>query len=191
MLARRLVYPSPLKVFRPHIILRCHPRRSFHWCLPGPRSSSQKLSGISGAQKCFRRGARLAAWRRNGAKTRAYSDDAQTRIQDEGIPLHNSGPTTAALLAYAQTHWPAPSVIPPGWSADWRKWDYLLTLFAFSPYFLRLPQIEMLVNVKYAIPGEVRPIMFSTARESVVFWNRVPRRVRLRVRLVWREPCGS
>ncbi|KAJ7034432.1 hypothetical protein C8F04DRAFT_573402 [Mycena alexandri] len=86
----------------------------------------------------------------------------------------NSGPTTAALLAYAQTHWLAPSVIPPGWSADWRKWDYLLTLFAFSPYFLRLPQIEMLVNVKYAIPGEVRPIMFSKARESLVFCVEMP-----------------
>ncbi|KAJ7874058.1 hypothetical protein B0H14DRAFT_3859903 [Mycena olivaceomarginata] len=29
----------------------------------------------------------------------------------------------------------------------------------FSPYFLRLPQIEMLVSVQYGMPGEVRPII--------------------------------
>jgi hypothetical protein len=39
----------------------------------------------------------------------------------------------------------------------------------FSPYFLRLPQIEMLVSVQYGMPGEVRPIMYSDTRESVLF----------------------
>ncbi|KAJ7227734.1 hypothetical protein B0H12DRAFT_1077648 [Mycena haematopus] len=100
---------------------------------------------------------------------RQYSEEAQSRILEQGLPLLHSGPTTASLLSYAATHWLAPSVIPPGWSTDWRRWDYLLTLFAFSPYFLRLPQIEMLINVKYGIPGEVRPIMFSDARQSVLF----------------------
>ncbi|KAJ6551537.1 hypothetical protein B0H19DRAFT_1158070 [Mycena capillaripes] len=98
----------------------------------------------------------------------------EARLSDEGLPLHHSGPTTAALLSYAVKNWPAPAVIPAGWSADWKQWDYLLTLFAFSPYFLRLPQIEMLVNVKYGIPGEVRPIMYSDARESVVFSTEIP-----------------
>ncbi|KAF8217196.1 hypothetical protein K438DRAFT_1798431 [Mycena galopus ATCC 62051] len=102
-------------------------------------------------------------------KTRQYSDEAQARILEEGLPLQNSGPTTASLLAYAAANWQSPSVIPPGWSTDWKRWDYLLTFFAFSPYFLRLPQIEMLVNVRYGIPGEVRPIMYSDARESVLF----------------------
>ncbi|KAJ7304511.1 hypothetical protein DFH08DRAFT_976689 [Mycena albidolilacea] len=72
---------------------------------------------------------------------------AQVRILEEGIPLQHSGLTTASLLAYGAAHWPAPDVLPAGWRADWAQWDYLLTLFAFSPYFLRLPQIEMLVNV--------------------------------------------
>ncbi|KAF7356025.1 hypothetical protein MVEN_00932000 [Mycena venus] len=116
----------------------------------------------SSVQKCTRR-PRLKAL--NAAAfyrphTRLYSDEAQARILEDGLPLQNSGPTTATLLAYAAAHWPAPSVLPPRWSANWRDWDYLLTLFAFSPYFLRLPQIEMLVNVKYGIPGEVRPIMY-------------------------------
>ncbi|KAJ6478117.1 hypothetical protein C8R47DRAFT_1139378 [Mycena vitilis] len=101
--------------------------------------------------------------------TLQYSDEARDRIAEEGIPLQNSGPTTATLLAYAAANWPSPSVIPPGWSNNWKHWDYLLTLFAYSPYFLRLPQIEMLINIKFGIPGEVRPIMYSDERESVVF----------------------
>ncbi|KAJ7923422.1 hypothetical protein B0H13DRAFT_60905 [Mycena leptocephala] len=78
---------------------------------------------------------------------------------------------TASLLAHAATNWPMPSVIPPGWSASWKHWDYLLTLLALNPYFLRLPQI---VNVKYAIPGQVHPIIFSGARECVLFWTEIP-----------------
>ncbi|KAF8151115.1 hypothetical protein K438DRAFT_1988383 [Mycena galopus ATCC 62051] len=41
------------------------------------------------------------------------------RIVEEGLPLQNSGPTTATLLVYAATH----SVLPPGWSANWKQWD--------------------------------------------------------------------
>ncbi|KAJ7056371.1 hypothetical protein C8F01DRAFT_1155969 [Mycena amicta] len=100
---------------------------------------------------------------------RQYSDAAKARIEEEGIPLPNSGPTTAALLAYVESHWLPPTVVPSGWSTDWKHWDYLLTLFAYSPYFLRLPQIEMLVNVKYAIPGEVKPVMYSSEHEALVF----------------------
>ncbi|KAJ7923432.1 hypothetical protein B0H13DRAFT_1979801 [Mycena leptocephala] len=32
----------------------------------------------------------------------------------------------------------------------------------------------MLVNVKYAIPGQVRPIIYSDARECVLFWTEIP-----------------
>ncbi|KAJ7910815.1 hypothetical protein B0H13DRAFT_2011230 [Mycena leptocephala] len=32
----------------------------------------------------------------------------------------------------------------------------------------------MLVNVKYAIPGQVRPIISSGARECVLFWTEIP-----------------
>ncbi|KAJ7826111.1 hypothetical protein B0H14DRAFT_3725191 [Mycena olivaceomarginata] len=39
----------------------------------------------------------------------------------------------------------------------------------FSPYFLRLPQIEMLVSVQYGMPREVCPITYSDTRESVLF----------------------
>ncbi|KAJ7064569.1 hypothetical protein C8F01DRAFT_1354005 [Mycena amicta] len=49
-----------------------------------------------------------------------------------------------------------------------KNWDYLRTLFAYSLYFLRLPQIHMLVNVKYAIPGDVKPVMYSSKHEVLV-----------------------
>jgi hypothetical protein len=32
-----------------------------------------------------------------------------------------------------------------------------------------LPQIEMLVNIRYRIPGETRPILFSDEKQSFVF----------------------
>ncbi|KAJ7831575.1 hypothetical protein B0H13DRAFT_2289245 [Mycena leptocephala] len=82
--------------------------------------------------------------------------------------LIRTGSATVSLLAYAATNWPIPFVIPPGWSASWKHWDYLLKLFALSPYLLRLPQIEMLMNVKYAIPGQVRPIIYSDVRETLM-----------------------
>ncbi|KAJ7434332.1 hypothetical protein B0H11DRAFT_734847 [Mycena galericulata] len=85
---------------------------------------------------------------------------------------------TATLLACVETQWPLPLAIPAGLSADCSTFDYLLALFAFSPYFLRLPQIEMLVNVKYAAPGEVRPLMYSAAREELV--SQIGRRGRTR-----------
>nr|GAT57516.1 predicted protein [Mycena chlorophos] len=102
---------------------------------------------------------------------RYASVDAKARLEVHGLPLVNSGPTTAALLAYADAHWPSPppEVTPAGWSTDWKNWDYLLTLFAYSPYYLRLPQIEMLVNVKYEVPGEVRPIMYHPTEETLIF----------------------
>ncbi|KAJ7181116.1 hypothetical protein C8R46DRAFT_1345257 [Mycena filopes] len=174
MLTRRLLHSSAPRLSRPQpLLLQCSSRRAFHWGLPRPSFGPKIIFENIGPQKCLRR-ARLADWRLGGAQRRAYVDTAQERIEEEGIPLSNSAPTTAALLAYAQTHWPAPSVVPAGWSTDWSQWDYLLTLFAFSPYFLRLPQIEMLVNIKHAIPGEVRPIMYSVTRESLVFCVEMP-----------------
>jgi hypothetical protein len=43
--------------------------------------------------------------------------------------LIHPGSATASLLAYAAINWPIPFVIPPGWSASWKHWDYLLKLY--------------------------------------------------------------
>ncbi|KAJ7698035.1 hypothetical protein B0H17DRAFT_1197026 [Mycena rosella] len=135
----------------PPRLLPCYSvSRSLHWRIPRALPALQKT------------------------KTRLYSDVAEARLREQGIPLANSAPTTAALLAYADGNWHAPSVIPAGWSSDWKSWTHLLTLFAYSSYFLRLPQIEMLVNVKHGIPGEVRPLMFHHARDALVFQVDVP-----------------
>ncbi|KAF7323771.1 hypothetical protein MKEN_00598200 [Mycena kentingensis (nom. inval.)] len=102
---------------------------------------------------------------------RPYSDTTARRLEEEGLPLPKSGPTKAALVGYAEAQWMdlAPRYLPAGWSTAWKDWDYLLTLFAYSPYFLRLPQIEMLVNVQYAIAGEVKPIAYNSDKDAVIF----------------------
>jgi hypothetical protein len=73
------------------------------------------------------------------------------------------------MIERAKRVWPCPPIIPPGWSSEWEKWPYFLTFFWFSPYFLMLPQIEMLVNIRYGIPGEARPILYSDEKESFIF----------------------
>lgn len=73
------------------------------------------------------------------------------------------------MIERAKQVWPCPPIIPAGWSCAWENWPYLFTFFWFSPYFLMLPQIEMLVNIQYRIPGEARPILYSDERDSFVF----------------------
>ncbi|KAJ7103903.1 hypothetical protein C8R44DRAFT_808334 [Mycena epipterygia] len=146
MLAQRL-----LRLSRPPLFLPC---RALHWRIsrrphPAPKRSPAPHIRVRQA--------------------RAYSEEARARLEADGVPLGNSGPTTAVLLAYAESNWPPPSVVPAGWSTDWRRFPYLLTLFAYSPYFLRLPQIEMLVTIKHAVPGEARPLMYHPTRDLLVF----------------------
>lgn len=88
------------------------------------------------------------------------------------LPLKHDG-QLAQIVKRAKEVWPPPSKsIPSGWSCAWESWPHLLTFYWFSPYFLMLPQIEMVVNITYKIPGETRPILFSTSdheREVFIF----------------------
>jgi hypothetical protein len=74
-----------------------------------------------------------------------------------------------AVIARAKEVWPCPPIIPAGWSCSWEHWSYLLTFYWLSPYYLMLPQIEMIVNIRYRIPGETRPILFSNEQQSFIF----------------------
>ncbi|CAK5279933.1 unnamed protein product [Mycena citricolor] len=154
--------------------LRARPLLSFaqRCCVVLPSRSVHAIHG----RPCLRLGPgpRLPATRPSllhsvYARTRSYSDDLSSRLETDGIPLRHSGPTTAALVSYAEGNWPKPDTVPEGWSTSWKDWEYLLTFFAYSPYYLRLPQIEMLVNIKHAIPGNVRPVMYSKARDAMIF----------------------
>ncbi|KAF7310163.1 hypothetical protein MIND_00389700 [Mycena indigotica] len=145
---RRALQTLPLRAYSVSLALR-HPLR-----LPATTGIAPAPTKSKGA-----------SMRRGYAEVR----DVKARLEEEGLPLKNSGPTTAALLAYADAYWLPPTDVPEGWSTDWKSWDYLLTLFAYSPYFLRLPQIEMLVNIRYAVPGEVKPVMYSADHAGLVF----------------------
>ncbi|KAF8635138.1 hypothetical protein AX15_000523 [Amanita polypyramis BW_CC] len=74
------------------------------------------------------------------------------------------------VIEHAKKVWPAPPRIPKGgWSSTWEHWPYLLTFYWFSPYFLMIPQIDMIANILYRLPGETRPILFSNSRNQFVF----------------------
>lgn len=60
--------------------------------------------------------------------------------------------------------------LPAGWHSKWDTWDLLYTFYYPTPYyFLLIPQIDLIVNVRYAIPGEARPLMFNNALEAFFF----------------------
>ncbi|KAG5643019.1 hypothetical protein DXG03_001757 [Asterophora parasitica] len=73
------------------------------------------------------------------------------------------------IIARAKKVWPCPPSVPAGWSCKWEDWKYLLTFYWLSPYYLMLPQIEMAVNIRHAIRGETRPLLFSNERQAFVF----------------------
>lgn len=70
-------------------------------------------------------------------------------------------------LAYS---WGPPlETVPTGWSNAWHDWEYIVTSFHPSPYFLMLPQIEMIVNIKYGLKGTIIPVLFSNEKRASVF----------------------
>ncbi|KAF5362601.1 hypothetical protein D9758_009580 [Tetrapyrgos nigripes] len=71
-----------------------------------------------------------------------------------------------AIIERANSVWPAPPAripIPEGWSCTWDEWPYLFGFYWLSPEYLMLPYIERMVNIKYALPGDARPILFYNA----------------------------
>ncbi|KAG6851099.1 hypothetical protein H0H93_000979 [Arthromyces matolae] len=73
------------------------------------------------------------------------------------------------FLAHIEKFWPPPPSVPSGWSCNWTDWERLLSYYWLSPYYLKLTQIEMHVNLQYGIPGSTRPILFSNERDMFVF----------------------
>ncbi|KAF9458886.1 hypothetical protein BDZ94DRAFT_63803 [Collybia nuda] len=99
------------------------------------------------------------------------STTATPDLDEHGLELPMSQSEHSQILARAAHVWPAPappSQLPPGWSSTWSQWPYLLTYFWLSPYFLMLPQIEMLLNVRHGVPGEARPVVFCVGRNAFV-----------------------
>jgi hypothetical protein len=60
--------------------------------------------------------------------------------------------------------------LPDGWSSDWFHWQpHVFTFYYFSPFYLRLPQAEMLFTIRHKIPGKPRPVMFSRKHNAFIF----------------------
>jgi hypothetical protein len=67
-------------------------------------------------------------------------------------------------------HWRRFRRLPLGWQSKWDNWELLFTFYYPTPhYFLLMPQIDIIVNVRYAIPGEVRPLMYNNELEAFFF----------------------
>ncbi|KAF8071907.1 hypothetical protein FPV67DRAFT_1483131 [Lyophyllum atratum] len=101
--------------------------------------------------------------------TRRYASAAIQRLAQEGMEIPIEPSEYRQILARAKKVWPRPPSVPDTWSCTWEEWAYLLTFYWLSPYYLMLPQIEMLVNIRHRIPGETRPILFSNERQAFVF----------------------
>lgn len=84
---------------------------------------------------------------------KVFTNDAQYSLQNK---------TLMDIFDRVKEVWPVPTVpIPEGWSAVWEEWPDMLSVYWTSPNYLMLPQIEMVVNIYYGVPGETRPIIYS------------------------------
>ena len=71
---------------------------------------------------------------------------------------------------HAVSHWRRFRRLPAGWQSKWDKWELLFTFYYPTPhYFVLMPQIDIVVNVRYAIPGEARPLMYNNELEAFFF----------------------
>ncbi|KDQ26748.1 hypothetical protein PLEOSDRAFT_1084523 [Pleurotus ostreatus PC15] len=92
---------------------------------------------------------------------------ALTVNHDPGCDLQ-SPEETKSVIQEITSLWPTLETLPSGWSDEWETWPYFFTYFWRSPYFLRLPSLQMIVNIQHQIPGIIEPVMYSTTSESVV-----------------------
>ncbi|KAF4569781.1 hypothetical protein EYR36_009582 [Pleurotus pulmonarius] len=105
---------------------------------------------------------------------RKFSDEAgkSATAEPEALSLNFSGALspeeTASVIQEITSLWPTLETLPAGWSDEWETWPYFFTYFWRSPYFLRLPSLQMIVNIQHQIPGIIEPVMYSTTSESVV-----------------------
>ncbi|KAF9499612.1 hypothetical protein BDN71DRAFT_1441756 [Pleurotus eryngii] len=105
---------------------------------------------------------------------RKFSDEAgkSATAEPEALSLSFSGALspeeTKSVIREITSLWPTLETLPSGWSDEWETWPYFFTYFWRSPYFLRLPSLQMIVNIQHQIPGIIEPVMYSTTSESVV-----------------------
>ncbi|KAL1731262.1 hypothetical protein EV714DRAFT_209262 [Schizophyllum commune] len=58
---------------------------------------------------------------------------------------------------------------PPRIPGNWARFPYFMTYIPPSPYYLMLPQLQMVINIKYGLKGAVVPQMYDPKHEALVF----------------------
>lgn len=100
---------------------------------------------------------------------------SQEDAEDEGEEPEDTYPlysiTDAAAhkaFEHAKANWPSHPNPPEGWNTNWDEYGLLPTLFSPSPYFMMLPQIEM-VCIRAGVKGSpVEGVMFNDEDGSLV-----------------------
>ncbi|KAM6497427.1 hypothetical protein JOM56_007900 [Amanita muscaria] len=96
------------------------------------------------------------------------------RLETDGLPTGLSPNDIQTIVAYAKSIWPPPCRLPSSsphndWSSAWESWPYLLTFYWHSPHYLQIPQIDMIANILYRLPGRTRGVLFSNERCQFIF----------------------
>lgn len=103
-------------------------------------------------------------------KRKPTPSPTEAQLEDDEMDFVIDPDEVHAVIQTAKSTWPTHPNLPSGWSSDWSKWSHLLTFFYPAPYyFLRLPQIEMFVNIRHAIRGDVLPLAYNNSLEGFVF----------------------
>ncbi|KAK0192679.1 hypothetical protein F5146DRAFT_1041053 [Armillaria mellea] len=88
---------------------------------------------------------------------------------DDTYPLYSITDAAAhKAFEHAKANWPSHPNPPEGWNTNWDEYGLLPTLFSPSPYFMMLPQIEM-VCIRAGVKGSpVEGVMFNDEDGSLV-----------------------
>ncbi|PBK67473.1 hypothetical protein ARMSODRAFT_1085997 [Armillaria solidipes] len=88
---------------------------------------------------------------------------------EDTYPLYSITDAAAhKTFEHAKANWPSHPNPPEGWNTNWDEYGLLPTLFSPSPYFMMLPQIEM-VCIRAGVKGSpVEGVMFSDEDGSLV-----------------------
>ncbi|KAK7032564.1 hypothetical protein VNI00_012966 [Paramarasmius palmivorus] len=85
----------------------------------------------------------------------------------DGKPVWLTEHEAQQAIQRAYEIWPSISPYTPNeedmeWSSDWFSFPDLLVPYAPSPFYLSIPMIEMVVNLRYGISGQTRGLVFRS-----------------------------
>ncbi|KAK7032567.1 hypothetical protein VNI00_012971 [Paramarasmius palmivorus] len=138
---------------------------------PHSRARLQPYSHLRTKPTC------LPTLTRSFSTTRTNQEQEQRRFGAiDGKPVWMTEHEAQQAIQRAYEIWPAlpststastPNEEDTEWSSDWSSFPDLLVLYAPSPFYLSIPMIEMVVNLRYGIQGQTRGLVFRSLAEDV------------------------